>query len=227
MLEKQAVITVTGAAEIRVQPDEVVLFLDVSKQHKDLQIAKKANDESIAKILDVTRRYGILPQNVQTNYIAVDMKYESVGTARGSYSADDFETEKRVFRGYVVSKTVMVRLTDITKFEEFFSEVLKTGLSEVRNVQFETSKLREHRDKAREQAMKAAKEKATALAAAIGQSIGKAIQITENGGSSHFSPMQNVMNFSGGAGSFSEGSATFAPGSIKVDAQVSVVFELK
>ncbi|TAE21323.1 MAG: DUF541 domain-containing protein [Candidatus Kapaibacterium sp.] len=124
-----------------------------------------------------------------------------------------------------------MRLTEIARFEEFFSDVLKTGLTEVKNVYFETSKLRENRDKAREQAMKAAKEKATAMAAAIGQTIGKAISISEHAPSSHssFSAQQNVMNFSAmgsGASNF-EGSETFAPGAIKVNAHVSVTFLLQ
>jgi uncharacterized protein YggE len=228
---KQGNITVTGAAEVRVPPDEVMLSLEVRKLNKDLTIAKKQNDETVAKILDLTRRFGILPQNVQTNFIAVDMQYETVSEyGRKIYDEDGFE--KRVFRGYLVSKTVVVRLTEIARFEEFFSEVLKTGLSEVKNVTFETSKLRENRDKAREQAMKAAKEKATAMAAAIGQTIGKAITITEHAPSySHpsFSAQQNVMNFSAmgsGASNF-EGSETFAPGAIKVSAQVTVTFLLQ
>lgn len=227
--ERQATITVTGSAEIRVPPDEVVLSLEVQKLHKDITTAKKQNDETVAKILDLTRRFGILPQNVQTNYIAVDMQYETASEyGRKIFDADGLE--KRVFRGYLVSKTVVVRLTEIVRFEEFFSDVLKTGLSEVKNVRFETSKLRENRDKAREQAMKAAKEKATAMAGTIGQSIGKAINIVEgNSNYGGFSPQQNVMNFSvagSGASNF-EGSETFAPGAISVNAHVTVTFLLK
>lgn len=228
-LESKSTITVSGSAEIRVPPNEVMLSLEVQKLNKDINVAKKQNDETVAKILDLTRRFGILAQNVQTNFIAVDMQYEAASEfGRKIYDADG--VEKKVFRGYLVSKTVVVRLTEIARFEEFFSEVLKTGLSEVKNVYFETSKLRENRDKAREQAMKAAKEKATAMAAAIGQTIGKAITITEHAPShSSFSAQQNVMNFSAmgsGAGNF-EGSETFAPGSIKVHAQVSVTFLLQ
>lgn len=227
--DSKSTITVLGSSEIRVPPDEVVLSLEVQKLHKDINTAKKQNDETVAKILDLTRRFSILPQNVQTNYIAVDMQYETATEyGRKIYDADGLE--KRVFRGYLVSKTVTVRLTEIVRFEEFFSEVLKTGLSEVKNVYFETSKLREHRDNAREQAMKAAKEKATAMAAAIGQTIGKAVIITEHTPShSSFSPQQNVMNFSGVSGGASnfEGSETFAPGAIKVNAQVTVTFVLQ
>ncbi|MCU0426597.1 MAG: SIMPL domain-containing protein [Candidatus Kapabacteria bacterium] len=228
-LDKQATITVSGSAEIRVPPNEVVISIEVQKLNKDLPTAKKMNDETVAKILDLTRRFAVQKENVQTNYITVDMLYD-VATEYGKRLYDADGVEKRVFRGYNVSKTVIVRLTEISRFEDFFAELVKTGLSEVKNVTFGTSKLRENRDKAREQAMKAAKEKATAMAAAIGQGIGKAVKITEHSPTySGFQAQQNVMNFSGNGSGTSEyeGSETFAPGTIKVTAQVSVTFLLQ
>ena len=179
-IEKLPLITVSGKAEIQIAPDEAVFKLDVTKTNKDLQTAKRLSDESVGKILELTRRFSILPQNVKTTYISVEMKYESIRDAKTRiYDDSGDEIGKKIFRGYEISKTVIVRLTDISRFEEFFDEVLKTGLSEVSDITFETSKLRENKDKAREMAMKAAKEKAAAMASALGQSIGKAVKIIE------------------------------------------------
>jgi hypothetical protein len=156
-IDKLPMITVSGTAEVQIAPDEAVFSLDVTKMNRDLQIAKRLNDASVGKILELTRRFSILPQNVQTTHIAVDMKYESIRDAKTRIFSDDGdEIGKRVFRGYEVSKTVNVRLTDISRFEEFFAEVLQTGVSAVNSVRFETSKLRESKDKAREMATKAA-----------------------------------------------------------------------
>ena len=226
-IDKLPVITVSGTAEIQIAPDEVLFSLDVTKTNKDLQIAKRLNDEVVGRILELTRRFSVLPQNVQTSHVSVEMKYESIREAKTKiFNEDGDEIGKKVFRGYEVSKTVTVRLTDILRFEEFFAEVLKTGVSEVSSVKFETSKLRENKDKAREMAMRAAKEKATAMAAALGQTIGRAIKITEgNIGSQIFANTANA-NSMGTAGSFSESLVTFAPGAIKVEAQVTVSFQL-
>ena len=76
-IDKLPMITVSGTAEVQVAPDEAVCFLDVTKTNKDLQAAKRLNDESVGKILELTRRFSISPQNVQTTQIAVDMKYDS------------------------------------------------------------------------------------------------------------------------------------------------------
>ena len=218
----------TGAADAirRTKSDHVHQF----RLDRETVLAGIADGLSGATILqELTDRARVpLPQNVQTTYVSVDMKYESIRETKTKIFNDDGdEIGKRVFKGYEVSKTVTVRLTDITRFEEFFAEVLKTGLSEVNSVKFETSKLREHKDRARELAVKAAKEKAGAMAAALGQSIGKAIKITEGTvNNPTFTTYAANANSSVAGGTFTASLTTFAPGAIKVEAQVTVSFQL-
>jgi uncharacterized protein YggE len=227
--DKMPVITVTGTAEILVAPDEVVFSLDVTKLDKDLQIAKRQSDETMGRILDLTKRFGIEPKNVQTTYVSVDMKYESTRDPKNRvFDEDGDEIGKRIFKGYEVSTTVVVRLTEVKRVEEFFTEALKTGITEVNSVKFETSAPRVHKDAARAMAMKAAREKASAMAAAIDQTIGKAVKITEVGSSnaSYGYSANIISNTVGATGSFSESVATFAPGAIKIEAEVTVSFLL-
>lgn len=230
-IDKMPSITVSGKAEIWVVPDEARLSLDFTKLDKDLQVAKRLNDESVAKILELTRRFAIAAQDVSTTSISVDMKYESIRDPKNRiYDEDGDEIGKKIFKGYEVSKTIVVRLRDISKFEDFFNETLKTGLTEIDSVSFETSKLREVKDQARDMAMKAAKEKATAMAKSIGQNIGKAVKITEGTVSnqyygSNISSNSNI-TLQRAASTVTENLATFSPGTIKVEADVTVSFLL-
>ncbi len=227
-------ISVNGTAEIMVAPDEAVFSLDVTKTDKDLQISKRLNDEVVSKVLDLTRRFSVAPQDVKTDSISVGMKYRSIRDPKKKiYDEDGDEIGTKTFLGYEVSKTVTVKLKNISRFEDFFAEVLKTGVTEINSVRFETSKLRENKDKARDLAMKAAREKASALAASINQTIGKAIKITEgsapnqNYSSANFSNNSVALaNATSSGGGFSESLATFAPGAIKVSAEVTVSFLL-
>ena len=226
-IDKMPMITVIGTAEVLVEPDEIIFSLDVTKTDKDLQVAKRLNDETVAKVLELTRRFAVSPQNVKTDYISVEMKYESIRDAKTKiYDEDSDEIGKKVFRGYEVSKTVIVKLNDISKFQDFFAEALKTGITEVNSVKFETSKRRENKDKAREMAMKAARDKAAAMSASINQTIGKAVRITEGFTANPVYGAGLMSNAISTTGSFSESVATFAPGSIKVEAQVTVSFLL-
>ncbi len=235
-LDKTPQIAVTGNAEVLVEPDEAYISLDVTKLDKDLTIAKKQNDETTAKILEVTRRFNISAQNVNIRNISVEIKNKIIRDPKKPvYDEDGDLTGEKIFIGYEVSKTIRIKYLELNKFEELFAELLKTGVTEVNSVEFETSKLRQYKDQARDMAIKAAKEKATAMSASIGQTIGKAIRITEgtisnstlnygnlsanSNTTANISRVPTVETVSTSVGSFS-------PGTITVSAQATVIFIL-
>jgi len=216
-------ITVTGQAELRVPPDEIMFTLSVESIDKDMLAAKKKTDDSVREVLAIARRNGVKDADVQTSYISVEPKYNT----------DDLEYEarravKREFVGYQVSKTIAVRLREIAKFDGLLSDVLRAGVMRVRNVEFRDSQLRKHKDQARAMAIRAAREKASMLAREIGQSIGPAYSITETQVPSYgrASANQNVISTISGEPSDGEAEGAIAPGSISVTAQVTVSFRL-
>ncbi|MBX3289710.1 MAG: SIMPL domain-containing protein [Acidobacteria bacterium] len=235
--QKPPTLEVNGSAEIFVQPDQVPISLDVTRTDKDLQVAKEQVDSTVSKVLALTSSFEIKPENVKTHYISVEMKYNSIrDPQKRIFDEEGDEIGTRVFIGYEVSTGVSVRITDIGKFQGFLDEVLKTGISEVSSVRFESSELRKYRDMARDMAMKAAQEKASAMARSIGQEIGKAIFIkegrvadqTNSRYSSNVYANSNIAIVDGVNVSRveKEGLATFSPGAISINAEVSVIFLL-
>jgi hypothetical protein len=214
-------ITVSGQAELRVQPDEAVIDLEVERLDKDVNVARRQADDSVAQILALARRHGVPAQNVMTDFITVGMKYN---TDLLDGDDEDEKKVKREFIGYEVSKSVNVRLTDLARFEVFFAEVLKAGVSRVKGVTFYTSQLRKYRDQARAAAIRAAREKAVALSAEVGQTIGKAYKIEEEGPSRGSALSNSVGHIPGNYSS--DDSSAFAPGTITVTANVTVSFIL-
>ena len=217
-------VTVTGDAEVRVVPDEVVLTLGVETWNKNLQVAKGRNDEIVARVLALATEYGIEPQHVQTDFVSIEPRYRN-----GYYEESDFI-------GYFVRKSVVITLRDLGKFEDLLTESLEAGANYVQGIQFRTTELREHRDEARALAVQAAREKAEAMAGELDQTVGEPRQITEvqSGWWSGYNAWwgsrwggamaQNVIQEAGAGGFAAEGS--LAPGQINVNARVSVTFEL-
>ncbi len=216
-------ITVTGQAEVRVQPDEVVFTLGVESVDKDMLAAKKRTDDSVKAVLAIAKRNEIKPEDVQTSYISVQPKYNT-----DDLDYDQRRAVKREFIGYQVSKTVAIILRDISRFDSLLSDVLKAGVTHLSNVEFRDSKIRQHKDQARAMAIKAAREKADLLARQIGQSIGPAYSITESGVIPYgvTNVAQNVSGGVLGRVANDESESAIAPGSISVTAQVSVSFRL-
>jgi uncharacterized protein YggE len=217
-------ITVTGDAEVRVVPDEVILTLGIETWDKDLGVAKGQNDEIVARVLALTSMYGIEPQHVQTDFVSIEPRYRN-----GYYEESDFI-------GYFVRKSMVITLRDLAKFEDLLTEALEAGANYVQGIQFRTTELREHRDEARALAIQAAREKAEAMAGELEQTLGEPRQITEvqSGWWSGYNAWwgsrwgngmaQNVIQEAGAGGFAAEGS--LAPGQINVNARVSVTFEI-
>jgi uncharacterized protein YggE len=214
-------VTVTGQAEVRVAPDEVLFTLAIENVDKDMLAANRKTDDSVKQILAIARKNNVKPEDVQTSHISVQPKYNT----------DDMPYEernkvKRVLVGYEVSKTVAIRLREISRFDELLADVLKAGITRLSNLEFRDSQIRKHRDEARRMAIRAAQEKARLLAGEIGQSIGPAYSITETSGNDYGrAAAQN--NYSVEAGANSDTESAIAPGSISVTAQVTVRFRLQ
>src|SRR2546423_14807278 len=169
------VITVTGQAEVRVPPDEVVFTLSIENVDRDMLVANKKTDDSVKQILAIARKNNVKLEDVQTSQISVQPKYNT----------DDMEYDqrnkvKRVLIGYEVSKTVAIRLRDISRFDDLLADVLKAGITRLSNLQFLDSQIRKHRDEARRMAIRAAQEKARALAGKFGQASGTADSVYED-----------------------------------------------
>lgn len=217
-------ISTTGEADVKVVPDEVTLTLGVETSDKDLEAAKSQNDARVKSVLAVAKEAGIEAHHLKTDYLSLEPRYES-------------RNNERIFLGYWVRKSLTITLRDVSKFENVLSRSLAAGANYVHGVDFRTTELRAHRDRARSMAIQAARQKAIALAAELGQKVGKPRSIQEGGsgwssgygswwgsrGGNYFS--QNVVQNAGGSSSSDEGA--LALGQIAVRASVSVTFEME
>jgi uncharacterized protein YggE len=188
-----------------------------------LRSSKSLNDDRIKKAIAVARGLGVPGEYIQTDYIGIEPKYR-----QGDISQE--------LLGFIVRKSVQIRLKDISKFEELLSSALEAGVTHVHGIEFRTTELRRHRDSARTLALKAAQEKAALLARESGRAIGKAMSIGEASygyhssygswwGSRYGNAMaQNVVQSFGGASL--ESDSTLAPGQISIRVSVHVSFAL-
>lgn len=219
------VITTSGDAQVKVVPDEVIVTLGVGTQGAQLDVAKSQNDDIVRRVLERVQGFGVPPNHIQTEYVGINPVYD--------YSSGSLPR----LTGYNVQKTIVVTLSDLTKFEDLLSGALAAGANYVHNVEFRTTELRKHRDQARALAVQAAREKAAALAGDLGKQLGEPLTITEEqntwrswygyGWASRAgqSMSQNVVVESGSSTLGDD--ATVAPGQITVDARVSVSFEIR
>jgi uncharacterized protein YggE len=205
-------------------PDEVILTLGVETFDKVLKVAKSLNDERVKKTISIAQGYGVPAEYIQTDYINIRPRYQNYDIASQ-------------LLGYVVRKTVVIRLKDISKFEDILSDSLEAGVTHVHGIEFRTTELRKHRDQARSLALKAAQDKAELLTRETGSKLGKVLSIGEASfgywssysswwGQSYGGGMsQNVTQNFGGAPMSSDSS--LAPGHISIRATVGASFAIE
>ena len=240
--EPKPQINVSGSAELKVAPDEVDLKVGVETRNESLDGAKRQNDERISRALDFLKHNGVEDKDVQTDYISIDPVYDehaNVSPTTGLPLADYDKSRLVEPVYYLVRKSIGIKLTNITNFDQVLTGLITNGVNHVLRVDFRTSELRKYKDQARGKAVQAAKEKAQAMASELGVKVGKPFNINVNdwsgwtgwspqgswtygGGGGFGGGSQNVsQNAGGGPG---ETGITFAVGQISVSANVSVSF---
>jgi uncharacterized protein YggE len=218
-------ITVTGAAEVLVAPDEVILTVGVETFHPDLKRAKEDNDGRTRRVLAKAQEFKIEPRHIQTSHLDMSPQYEH-------------GDRRRRFEGYLLRKTIQIVLRDVPKFEGLVSGLLEAGITHIHRVQFRSTQDRKHRDEARLLAIKAAREKAVDMAGALGQKVGKPLTIREESSISFYwgsnwnwwghggwGSALNVAVERGGGAPIGD-AATIALGQVQIAARVTVTFKL-
>jgi len=222
-------ISVSGSAEIKVPPDEVLLSVGVESRAVALADAKRANDAAVAKALAFLRASGVPDKDVQTDYVNIEPRYP--------YENDLKVVERLRPEFYVVRKSIGVRLGRIGAYEEVLAGLLANGAQYVHGIEFRTTQLRKHRDAARALAIRAAQEKADALAGQLGVRRGEVQAVSESysggwwrggvgawGNVGGGQGMQNVVQQAGAGG---EDGGTLAVGQISVNATVNASFAIE
>ncbi|MEX0643092.1 MAG: SIMPL domain-containing protein [Pirellulales bacterium] len=234
-------ITVTGDAEIRVVPDQVVISAGVESRAKTVAATAKDNDGKVHAIVEFLRRSGIEDKHIHTEYISIEPimregRWEKGGNeqvkAQSSQNDDLFgsDEEPRSERpiGYLASRQFAITITDLKSFETVYKGLIELGINRVRGIEFRTSDLRKHRDKARLEAVRAAREKAQAMSGELGATLAsiKTIHETSGGGYGGRMYQNSTSDPFGLPPSPSDGASTFAAGQIAITASVEIVFVL-
>ena len=140
----------------------------------------------------------------------------------------DRNQESVKIRFYRVTQSISGTLHEVKRVSDVTAEAVLAGATDVREASLRTSELRKYRDEARAKAVQAAKEKATALASELGAKVGKPYTITEGAAFSSRQVRSFANNISAAPDQAADGAApAFAPGSISIDASVSVSFILE
>jgi uncharacterized protein YggE len=206
-------ITVTGEGKLKVMPDEVLLTLAVENNGKDALEVKKKNDEHVAKVLQVIKRFDIATADFQTEQVSLYKNYDNA-------------SKKST---YVAHQTLTIYLKNISKYDALLVDVMEAGINSIQGVEFKVSKIAEYETQVRKSAMVEAKKKATDYISELpGQKVGKALVVSDSSFTQYprslFSEMKAIAMVADGKEAPKE---TLAIGSLEINVTVTVTFALE
>ncbi|MES2747374.1 MAG: SIMPL domain-containing protein [Bacteroidota bacterium] len=203
-------INVSGEGKIKVTPDKVSINFGVTNIGKEASEVKKLNDETVDKVMKFIKKFGIATADYQTTNVSLNRTY-------------DYDKKKY---NYQASQSVTILLKDISKYDSLMMGLVDNGINNITNVEFQSSKIEEHKSAARKAAITEAKHKAEDYVSVLGQKVGKALLISDASSVYYPQPMYKEMRTMA-AGASDAQQETLAVGEIEVVATVTVSFVLE
>lgn len=205
--EIKAMITVTGEGKVKVLPDQVSISVGVESKGSKAAVVKKENDTKVDGVLKLIKKMGIAKEDFQTTRVSLNDQY-------------DYENKKH---NYVAVQTIQILIKDLKMYDELMEGLVDSGINNIGNIDFQSSKMELHKSESRKRAIQNAKQKAQDYAEALNQKVGAAFTVIDNSQDNIPRPRYEMMAMKMADGLFG-GNETLAGGEIEVTSNVSVSF---
>ncbi|WP_286247610.1 SIMPL domain-containing protein [Pseudoalteromonas sp. MM1] len=150
-------IYVKGEATVTTMPDYVQLSVGIVEIDKDLIDAKNKADKTMAKAIKLVKELGIKDGNINAGHISINRESQ--------YNRSSGEQE---FKGFRVSRTLSVKLSQIEKYPQLLQNLVNNGINQINQTQFLASNYEELHKQAQKLAIQDARKAAKELSADYG-----------------------------------------------------------
>lgn len=214
--EQPNTLSVQGTSEFDVSPDIAKIQFRVETQNLNAQEAQAQNRQIANSVHTALLGAGVRENEIETTDFRLDKIQEW-----------DQKEQRMVDKGYRASNAFVVTITKLDAVGSLLDVGVQAGANNVESITFQLSDARskEVKTEALRKAATNAREKASALADGAGVSLGKVASITENSYVVMPYYARDVMTLKAEAGGATAPSPV-SPDSVRVNAQVSVSYEL-
>jgi uncharacterized protein len=168
-------IEVTGQASIDATPDFARITLGVTTTGKDAREALAANAKAVNALVDLIRKEGVAPADIQTSSLSVSPMMDNPQS--GSH-------QQQAIIGYTVSNNVTVIARDISRLGTLIDKAVDAGANAIYGISYGENDPGALLDAVRPHAVEDARRKADIFARAGGAKLGRMLSLVEEGGGS-------------------------------------------
>ena len=204
-------VSVSGEAELRLQPDMAHIAMAVSHTEQTVKAAQQSVSATVSRFLDLTDDMDIDRKWVTTTGASVRPNYRW-----------DREKEEQVFTGYTVEREIQVELRELEKLGPLLEDAGRVGINRISPPTLDSTKRRETHREALALAFDDARANAEALADAADADLGDAINISTSASRAPAQPMMRAAKME----MADDSGASYNPGELTIRARVSAQFLL-
>jgi len=204
-------ISVTGNAEVILEPDIAYVSIGVHSEAESAKAAVATNNSQTQAVIDAIKAQGVDEKDIKTTNFSVyqSEKFAPTGESLGSY--------------FMADNTVNVTIRDIAKIGDVLDASINAGANNIYGITFDVEDKETALASGRDQAMVNAEEQAEMLASAAGVTLGEVQSISYYSNAPVPVYYDSKMAGVGGGGQ----SVPISPGQLTLSASVSVVYSIK
>lgn len=215
-IEARNTIIVSATSEIYTKPDLALVVFSVITEAKSVTKATSENTKNMNTIIDFIKNQGVESKDLKTTNFNISPRYEYEKSEIFPYPQG-----KRILVGYEVRQSLQVRIRDMKKVGVIIQGATTNGANQVDSLQFTVDNQDEFKKQVREQAIDEAKIKAKELASQLGVSLVRITNFSESGVTPYYYGLERAVGVSD-----SEGSLQIETGESKIEATVTITYEI-
>jgi len=201
-------VAVVGEGKIEVAPDLVEITFEIKRIEETIAEAKLNVDDRSGKVIELARRLGIETRDINASELRCSPYREYGG--RGEILP----------RGYTAERTIMLRLRDLSRFNELTNGLVQIPVDAIEKVDRQVGDpVKANRD-ALDEAIRDAQMRAEHLASKFGVKLGRVYSLRAL-------PKFERFHIGGAASRARNEDATFEPGTIEIESRVSVCYYIE
>ncbi|MEK9181310.1 MAG: SIMPL domain-containing protein [Patescibacteria group bacterium] len=212
--EAKDTLTISAVGEIESKPDLALASFAVVSEGKDPKKIQADNTAKIKQVINYLKTKGVKEGDITTSDYSMYPRY-------------NYPDGRQELDAYVLSQGLSVKIRQIDDVGDIITGVIQNGANTFNNVSFQIDQPEGLKQEARKKAMENAKAKADELAKVAGVKLGKVKSFSEESISFPEPYPYAYDSYGRGGDAMAAEASQIMPGTNKITATVSVVFELE
>jgi uncharacterized protein YggE len=206
-----ATVTVTGNSEMKVAPDQAIVYLSIQTKNVSAEAAKNENAMIVDDVTTSLIKAGIEMKNIETENYNIYPNY-------------NWTSGGQEIIGYTVSNNMKITTKDFQNVGKIIDASVDNGaLISYINFELSNAKNNEYKATILANATADARSKAMAIASGLGKKVGKIVSITTS--DYNYSPYP-LYRAETSTGSAKDAATNIQPRSLDISASVTVMYKI-